>query len=363
MLSTISDLQYWPGYRRGRSDAAFERSHEPMRRAIDGKEALLLASTEVRERRNQQKHDSQAAYARKRLAAIEAEWAQDADRVRGSVVLPLLYLAFALICVVAEGIFLAPLLDGLGVANRDQQLGLAIVMVGMAAILVELGAHKARGTDPVGRVIGWMGCLMAAGFAAALAWWRFAQLQVEAGRDPKFAALLEAEPDAAQAVVILLGCMLPSVAALALHYSLPRLRAAWLTARYWRLQRWAMRAERRSQMSGERLPLKLAQVKAAAAKARRDYDAGYEAGQGVRPMTTPQKIIATGAAVATYLITMVACREVALQTGADDGGLLLVVFVPLASAAIVVGALMVKWGVGWTSRKRLATAAGVRNAA
>jgi hypothetical protein len=368
MLSVISNLQNWLGYWRGRSDAAHERSPEPMGRKIDGQEALLLASTEVRERRRQQRAESRAVYADKRLAAIEEEWRREGANGPGSgaVVLPTLYILVALLCISVEGWFLAPMLDGLGITIYRQQLMMAISMVSIAALGIEIFLQYTRKQSIGAQIVGWVGCGLVAAFTGTLCWWRIGQLAVEAGTDADsmLRRLFDVNPEAAQGTVLLFGALLPAAATAALCEALPKLRAAWMTARYWRLQRWAMRSQRDAQMAGERLPLKLAQVQAAAKKSRKDYDAGYESGRGVRPMTTAQKMVLSGAAVTTLVSSGVACREAADYVGDPDWALVLVVFVPVALTTLVAGVLMFRWGVGWRSRKTpMSINTGVRNVA
>lgn len=220
-------------------------------------------------RREQENHDAterikplEARIARftHRREELEIHWLDVKDLTGGlppQVILPLVAVTAASVVLFGEAIFLAPVMDGFGIANPIWQMVFAGVLVIVCSGLIHISkknapaiaashVHDRNGeAEPKSGGHGWlkfMGFGLLALFSlclvSMLGWWRAEEMifaaSAQAGSWKEF---LGNNPMLTRLVVVLLTTALPVFVAVAVDWGLDALRLAW----DWRKTSWGLR--------------------------------------------------------------------------------------------------------------------------
>jgi len=194
--------------------------------------------------------EAQVDTLQRRKEDAERHWADLEFRTEGmppQIILPLCAVLFAIAAVIGEGIFLAPVMDGFGIADSTFQIVFAAVIVitssGLFEITKKLYAGHAAKTETAEdysddppprsrRLAGliFFGCLTALALTLVfiLGWWRAEEMiyaaSVQTGSWKEF---LANNPVLTRAVVVLLTTALPMFVAITFEWGLNGLHLAW----------------------------------------------------------------------------------------------------------------------------------------
>ena len=270
---------------------------------------------------------AQIAIWEKRKNEAAARWAEMqtlAGDYLPPVIVPLLAFVVAFLLLGGETFLLAPVLDGLGIADPFEQKFVAGVVVLAAAAVLEVSAYLYRTPDTS---FGWrVFCMLLSGATLILlGWWRAAELiHAAAQGQGALQTFLTQTEGLTSMVVTLLTIILPVGATLALDWGATQLRLAWA----WRNAR---RGENRAHARHERLAKRLearrevlarkcAALEQERAEWQNAFQQAYELGQHIGVHRLPfwqvaQKIAAAGVLIITGAFRL-AAEEAQRQTQA-----------------------------------------------
>ncbi len=214
--------------------------------------------------------------------------------------LPLLGVLASLVVVAGEAIFLAPVMDGFGIADPYAQILLALVIVVAASGLVKIAYSGIIRSSPDGAAAtGRSGqvfriCIAALTLAllGSLGWWRSSELIfAESAQLDLLNRFLAANVYGTRAIVVLLTISLPIVAASLFFWGMTRIRtsATWRRARRDYLKR-SNRLDRTAkawETEQEVLKQKLTTLEKQKAEWISVYTRGHQLGQTIGARQTP----------------------------------------------------------------------------
>ena len=216
------------------------------------------------------------------------------------LILPLLGILASLIVVAGEAVFLAPVMDGFGIADPSAQILLALVIVVAASGLVKIAYSGIVRSSPVARAgegkLGQVMRICIAGLTLALlgslGWWRSSELiYAESAHLDLLNRFLAANVYGTRAIVVLLTISLPIVAASLFFWGMTRIRTSvtWRKARrdYLRRSNRLDRTAKAWETQQEILKQKLATLEKQKAEWISVYSRGYQLGQAIGARQIP----------------------------------------------------------------------------
>jgi hypothetical protein len=293
-------------------------------------------------RREQENHDAtdrikqlEAGIARlgHRQEELELHWLDLRDLTDGlppQIILPLIAVTTASIVLFGEAIFLAPVMDGFGIADPIWQMVFAGVLVVVCSGLIHISKknwpanlesdHKGRNEEskPRREGVGWVKfagfgllALFSLCLVSMLGWWRAEEMifaaSAQAGSWKEF---LGNNPMLTRLVVVLLTTALPVFVAVAVDWGLDALRLAW----DWRKTSWSLRrttkhlenARKALEAQLEKKDARLHALEQQAKEWKNAYLQNHELGQRIGARQLPlARIVVKIAAVA--LLVLMSC--------------------------------------------------------
>src|ERR1051326_1942780 len=253
---------------------------------------------------------------RDRLQDAEERWSDfqiQTDGMPPAIVLPLCAVCVALLVVTGEGVFLAPVMDALGIADRTAQMLFASVIVMVTSGLVKITKRQllSHTTDPEHEASeettarrGGLGRYLKAAllifltiisltFVFFLGWWRAEQMIFAASLQHTGAwkQFMADNPGLTRAVVVLLTTGLPIFVAIVFDWGLDGLRLAW----EWRKARNQVRrfgkllnsTEKRLESENEARESKLAELDKMCEEWKSGYEHNHAMGKQIGAWKTP----------------------------------------------------------------------------
>lgn len=270
-----------------------------------------------------------------RLKDAEERWADfqiQTDGMPPAIVLPLCAVCVALVVIVGEGYFLAPVMDAFGIADRTAQLVFASVIVMVTSGLVKITkrqllshaekASEAQNEEPEPRqrngftrylkatLVVFL-TLLSLTFVFSLGWWRAEQMIFASSlqHNGAWKQFMVNNPGLTRAVVVLLTTGLPIFVAIAFDWGLDGLRLAWewRKARYHvrKFGRLLNRAEKKLESENEALNSKLAELDQTCDEWKSGYEHHHAMGRQIGAWKTPLWRVVLKIAAVVFILAAV----------------------------------------------------------